>query len=95
MRRYPSCIFERASIDEFYIDITAVANNLLEKQIVLHTNLDIFVQETIEILKTAPTLIGGDDKKEMKLSKDDIRKGHSGTITDIEIQNLHYEIKKN
>lgn len=68
-----SVIIERASIDEVYLDVTIEASRLLRDY-----DPATFVQDHIDQVVQAPTLIAGDDSLEVKMSKNDIRNGHAG-----------------
>lgn len=72
---YSSCIIERASIDEVYVDVTAEASRLLEQA----TDLRLFLQSSIKLLLSVPTLIAGVDDEEVSMNKSQIRNGHKGT----------------
>ena len=72
---YSSCTIERASIDEVYVDVTAEASRLLEQA----TDLRLFLQSSIKLLLSVPTLIAGVDDEEVSMNKSQIRNGHKGT----------------
>ena len=72
---YSSCIIERASIDEVYVDVTAEASKLLEQA----ADLRLFLQSSIKLLLSVPTLIAGVDDEEVSMNKSQIRNGHKGT----------------
>jgi len=74
---YKSCIVERASIDEVYVDVSVDAEKLLA------TSTDETLREALHYLRTnsSPNIIAGEDSEEMRMSKAQIRNGHSGTST--------------
>ena len=76
--KFPSCIIERASIDEVYIDVSIEAEKLLEQQ---SSSNPSFLSSALEEVISIPSLIAGDDSTEVTMSRRDISKGHSGTET--------------
>lgn len=67
-----SCIIEKASIDEVYIDLTQAVTDRLE----IHSKLE----NGYDILKNiaSNSLIAGQDLNELKMSKNSVSKGHIG-----------------
>lgn len=84
-KRYSSIVIERASIDEVYLDITIEAGKLLNSEDAVN-----FIERYMDSVKVAPTLIAGDDGVEMKMTKADIRNGHSGQVI---ISEDHHQIE--
>lgn len=72
--KFTSCIVERASIDEVYLDVSVEAAKWLE-----HADSETFLASAIETLLEAPSMIAGDDSVEVTMSRRQISKGHSGT----------------
>ena len=73
-----SAIIEKASIDEVYLDITEEAMrrlNCIENDVTAFNALVILAKSSS---------IAGEDEVEMKMSKNNLRKGHSGTRKDDE-----------
>ena len=72
---YKSCVVERASIDEVYVDVSVDAAKILS------TTSDEVLQLALNYLRTnpSPNIIAGEDSEEIRMSKAQIRNGHSGT----------------
>jgi nucleotidyltransferase/DNA polymerase involved in DNA repair len=80
-------IIERASVDEVYLDVSVEAGRRLQDELSssLGSNnnvdaLDAFIRKATNELREVPTLIAGDDIQEMRMNKNEIRDGHSGTV---------------
>eukprot|EP00981_Chlorochromonas_danica_P008873 scaffold2324_cov163-Ochromonas_danica.AAC.13 len=71
--RYPSITIERASIDEVYLDLTAEAKRLLAS----YQTSSQLLTSLMSTLQSLPTVIAGQDEKELRMTKDMIRNGHS------------------
>eukprot|EP01038_Epipyxis_sp_PR26KG_P014724 gene14724-19791_t len=81
------CIIERASIDEVYLDLTDEANKLFEES---QENNDFYTM-AISHLKTISSRIAGEDFDEIKMSKNQIRDGHTGTTSSKDNHNSWFD----
>lgn len=73
--RYNNNVIERASIDEFYLDVT------VESEKMLCTTDDSALLAHIDRLLALHSRIAGEDNEETQMHKNDIRNGHAGTTT--------------
>jgi DNA polymerase eta len=83
-KRYSSIIIERASIDEVYLDLSKESEKLLQN------STDEMLKSYIAFLPQS-TRIAGEDNVEIKMSKNQISKGHSGTT----MENLNQQTSSN